>query len=302
MKLFFKIVGALLLAVVLLLGAILVEAHVEIRGVDPALPELAELRRAIRVSDGPQSIHVLNTASQVSPEGVMAHPSFIFEWADGRVFLVDVGMDEAGAIAFGRPLEAMLGADPIKSLGSVAERLGAALGRVQGAAFSHLHIDHTGGLEPLCEARGRPIGVYQTSWQAERGNYSTKPGDDVLTRASCTRRERLEDAAISAIPGFPGLVAIAAGGHTPGSTVFVARVGDVTWILAGDVSNSKSALLANEPKPLVYSLFIVPESPTRLERMRLWLSALDAEPDMRVIVSHDQAALEGSGIPAWEAN
>ena len=46
MKLFLKIVSALLLAVVLPLGAILVEAHVEIRGVDPAVPELAELRDA----------------------------------------------------------------------------------------------------------------------------------------------------------------------------------------------------------------------------------------------------------------
>jgi glyoxylase-like metal-dependent hydrolase (beta-lactamase superfamily II) len=97
-------------------------------------------------------------------------------------------------------------------------------------------------------------------------------------------------------------VAIAAGGHTPGSTVFAARVGEVTWILAGDMTNSRAALLANEPKPALYSLFIVPEAPARLERMRLWLSALDAESDVTVVVSHDQPALEASGMSAWPAN
>ncbi len=101
------------------------------------------------------------------------------------------------------------------------------------------------------------------------------------------------------MPAFPGVVAIAAGGHTPGSTIFAAKVGGTTWILSGDVTIARQALLDNEPKPLVYSLLILPEAPARLERVRLWLAALDAQPQTVVVVSHDQAALEASGMAAY---
>jgi glyoxylase-like metal-dependent hydrolase (beta-lactamase superfamily II) len=87
-------------------------------------------------------------------------------------------------------------------------------------------------------------------------------------------------------------VAVQAGGHTPGSSLFVARVGDTTWVFAGDVANFRSALLANEPKPAVYSLLITPEAPQVLERLRTGLAALDAAPDFSVVVSHDGGALE----------
>ncbi len=51
------------------------------------------------------------------------------------------------------------------------------------------------------------------------------------------------------------------------------------------------------PKPRLYSLFIVPEAPARLARLRALLREL-AERGVGILVSHDQHALEASGIVA----
>jgi hypothetical protein len=51
------------------------------------------------------------------------------------------------------------------------------------------------------------------------------------------------------------------------------------------------------PKPRLYSLFIVPEAPARLAQLRALLRELE-ERGVGVLVSHDQHALESSGIVA----
>jgi hypothetical protein len=54
------------------------------------------------------------------------------------------------------------------------------------------------------------------------------------------------------------MAAFAVGGHSPGSTAFVARAGVELFIPAGDVTNVYSNLMGNVPKGLVYSYLIVP--------------------------------------------
>jgi len=295
------VLALVLVSLVLLASAFLVEAHIEIRGLDPELPNRAELSRALAVADAPSALHLLLTASQPGSDGSIAYPSFALEWADGRIFLIDTGMDREGARAFGRIMQRLLGSDPIEAYGSPAELLGEASGRVQGVAFTHLHNDHTGGLASLCAGRDRELLVFQTPWQADFGNYTVAPGREDLEAAVCACRERLTGGPVFSVPGFPGLVAMQAGGHTPGSSVFAARVGDATWVFAGDVTNFRSALLANEPKPAAYSLLVTPEAPQVLERLRTWLAALDAAPDFSVVVSHDAGALKPSGVQPWAA-
>jgi len=301
MRRILKGLGWIAFAVAATLSAFLVEAHWEIRRIAPPLADRASLDARLDVPDGPVALHVVNTATQRSRGGdpSLGHPAFRIEWPDGRVFLIDLGMDADGAREFGETIERFVDAEPIETYGSVAEQLGAGVDRVAGVAFTHLHIDHTQGIAALCAALGRDVDVFQTTWQARRGNYTTAPGRESVEASGCARLRELTDGPIYDVPGFPGLVAVAAGGHTPGSTVYFARVGDTTWVFAGDISNVQDALLGNRPKPWAYSLFVTPEATERLEELRRWLAAVHALPGYRVTVSHDVDAIAASAIPAW---
>ena len=283
----------------LVLGGVLAEAHLEIQRIAPPLPDAAALAGLDAGAEGPVRIGYLNSASQTLPSGEGAYPGFVLEWADGRLFLIDVGMDRPGARAFGKPLEWLIGAEPAVAHGSVAEQLGEAVSKVAGVAFTHLHTDHTGGMRELCEAARGKIRIYQTAWQQERTNFGTAQGAADLESAGCVEPVRLAGGPLYPIPGFPGLFAIAGAGHTPGSTIYGVRVGATSWILAGDVSNEKSNLLADVGKPLAYSMLIVPEDRGRLGTLRRWLAERDADPAIEVVVSHDGGALRASGMEAW---
>jgi len=287
-------VGALVLAVVL------AEAHVEIRSIHPPLPDAAALLALTDVPDTPVRIAYLDTASQTGDApATLAYPAFLLDWADGRRFVVDAGMERKQALAFGRFIELALGADPIVPHGSLSEQLGPEVRRIAGLGFTHLHNDHTGGLPGLCRALGRTLPVFQTPWQADLGNYSTRPGRAQLAAAECAQVERLPARPLAAIPGFAGLAVVPGAGHTPGSSVFAARVGERIWLLAGDVTNFRINLDEDRPKPWIYSLFVVPEARDRLAELRRWLRELDARPEFQVVVSHDLEALQRSGLPAY---
>ena len=282
------------------LAALLVPAHIQIAGVAPPLPDSRTLDEAIAVEDAPVRLRFVNTVAQALPEGqAMSHPAFVFEWADGRRFLVDAGMERETGVRFGEPLRLLLGADEARPQGSVGEQMGEGSDRVEGIAFTHLHHDHTDGIRSLCSRRDRGLPVFQTPLQAGKRNHTTDVGHDLIVEAGCARFERLGDAAVAPIPGFPGLVAVAAGGHTPGSTVYAARVDGQRWILSGDITNSRGELDTDTPKNPVYSLLIVPEASGRLAELRQWLRDLDTPTDSTVVVSHDLVALTRGGPPAW---
>jgi glyoxylase-like metal-dependent hydrolase (beta-lactamase superfamily II) len=277
---FLLALGVVLLLVVLVLAGFLIEAHVEVRGVAPPLPEPGEILSALAVPDAPVRLRYVNTATQ----DPIAHPAFLLEWADGRGLLIDAGMDRESAIEFGRLIEWALGSPPVEPHGSLPEQMGAAAGRIRAIAFTHLHTDHTAGILSLCQGREAPLLVFQTAFQVERVNYTTRPGLAHVEQASCAE---------------PLRVAFAAGGHTPGSTIFFARVQDRIWVHAGDITNFRENLLLDRPKPWAYSYLITPEARGRLAQLRPWLAGLDQIDAWSVVVSHDHAALLQSGIEAW---
>jgi glyoxylase-like metal-dependent hydrolase (beta-lactamase superfamily II) len=286
-----------------------------IRALDPPLPTVDEILAVDATADLPVRISWLNTASQKMPRAAvlepsldptpdapytMSFPSFALEWSDGRIFLIDAGMDGASALAFGGPLETVSGAEPIQPLGTVAEKLGLSLRRVAGIAFTHEHTDHTQGVADLCRLRAAEIRLVQNPLQVDESNYTTRGGQEQLVAATCLKPEIATGGPLLAVPGFPGLSLFAAAGHTPGSQIFVAHVrasdGVTTYVLTGDIVNQIDGARRNLPKPTLYSLLVVPESPARLDTLRRLLAELERDHGVTLLVSHDQLSLEASGV------
>ena len=312
----FAIVLCLAVAVV---TALLLHAHVQIRRFDPELPTQGALRAQADLADLPIRVSYWNTASQVTPRAqvleasldpapatpyVMAHPAFLLEWADGRALLIDAGMDRKQAASFGRPIE-WVGGEPVLPHAPIAERLAPALaGRPLAIVFTHLHADHVGGVVALCNAfpGDTKIRLFQTPAQVDAVNFTTWQARSELDRASCLARERLADASLAPLPGYPGAFAIRAAGHTPGSQIlgaFVREASGVRGILfAGDAANAIDGVRRDVPKPRVYQLLVVPEAESRLARVRAFLREAEAA-GLVIAISHDERHLATTGIPVF---
>jgi glyoxylase-like metal-dependent hydrolase (beta-lactamase superfamily II) len=292
-------------------------AHREIRSRDPALPSDAEVLALAAAADRPQTLAWHETSRQPMTRAqvldpdldahsaepyVMSHPSFALAWPDGRLLLVDLGMERDAALAFGRPLE-WVGAGPAVFLSGAAQALGPAAARVAGVVFSHLHSDHVEGVLALCAARaGAALPVFQTAAQTDLVNYTTRPGRALLERSGCAAREPLALGALAPLPGFPGVGVVDAAGHTPGSQVVLALLaGGRRLAFAGDVANHVDGIRRNIGKPLLYRLLIVPESEARLARMRRWLAHLESDLGFELVVAHDEAQLVSLALPPFEA-
>jgi len=291
----------LLLAVVAVaaLGVRIVPAHLQIRRVTPALPTASELRSLLAASGGPRSLRWLNTSSQPLSRGVIAHSVFLAEWPDGSLFEVDAGMDAAAAVEFGELMKLMAGGGEVTPLGPVPEQIGGAMARLRGLGFTHLHTDHTQGVDALCAVGPAPgARVYQGSAQAALRDPNTEEGASRVER-SCFERVVAGDEGLLTPGAFPGMALIPLGGHTACSTMFAFAVDGHVWLLSGDITNTREALLANTGKGFVYSGLLVPENTRRTEQLRRYLAELDAEDDITVVVSHDLEALRASGLPEW---
>jgi glyoxylase-like metal-dependent hydrolase (beta-lactamase superfamily II) len=176
--------------------------------------------------------------------------------------------------------------------------------RVQGVVFTHLHTDHTGGIGDLCAGLHHRLRVFMTEAQAQRPNFTTRPGLALLRQAGCVQEEPLVDGPLFSLGGFPGVHVIAAGGHTPGSQIIIAYVaaadGVHRYAFAGDIANNIDGITYNIPKPFLYSLLLVPEDKQRLDELRRFLRELRDHAGFTILVSHDQLQIERSGVPAWQ--
>ncbi|MCW5890485.1 MAG: MBL fold metallo-hydrolase [bacterium] len=313
MRLFLRaFLGLVLLLVIVAAGGV-IWARRSLEGERRFPPAAAEVLALDGQDAGPTRIWWINTAHQPMPRAavlepdrdptpnapyVMSHPSFVLEWADGKLLLVDTGMTAAGAVSFGRPLEWLGDAQPMEPLADVAQRLGGAKSRVAGVVFTHLHTDHTGGLGVLCEGGPAEIPVFMSTPQAERPNYTTRPGLREVHAATCARVTPIGDSGLLALPGFPGVAVVPAAGHTPGSQVVLAKVGDTRYAFAGDLANALDGITHDVPKPWLYSLLVVPEDTAWLAGQRRWLREL-AQQGVVVLPAHDEGAIAASGVPVW---
>lgn len=316
----FLAVVVLVLAGVAFLAVGLLAAHLAIRRERAPLPSPSVVAdRLAAVEERPTRLSVIHTATQAMPRSAvlnvdddphpnepytMTHSSYVLEWADGRILLIDTGMSREQALNFGWPLETFAGAAPIQPQLSVSDRLGARRQQVQGALFTHLHTDHTGGLIELCRTAGHDIPVFMSEAQHDRPNHTTKPGLEQVQESGCARPQRLRNQSLMEIPGFPGVFVIDAGGHTPGSQMIVASLatgeGPRSYVFTGDIVNHLDGVLLDVPKPLLYRLLVVPEDDDRQSELRRYLRELHAAQGFTVVVSHDLRAIDALQLPSWE--
>lgn len=294
-----KGLGILLVLGALALAFILVPPHLQIRDVSPELPTEADLANLKGTANGPTKVSYISTATQKAGDILVGHSTFVVEWEDGKILLIDLGMDKKVAVEFGKLFENVADADPAIPHGTLPEFLGDDLKRVKGVAFTHLHQDHVQGIEPICASGIQKIIALQTTDQMTKHNYNTDDQIDMLKNSSCVEQKELENNS-NLSKQFPGIGIYPLGGHTPGSTLFAVPVGDVLWLLSGDISNSKKDLLENRGKGLIYSYLFVPEDEARLAELRFWLSDLDKDANTTVIVSHDANTLVESGMDRWQ--
>lgn len=321
---------ALLGLALLAVGAGLTLTHAAVRRERAPLPARDEVVAGARTGPHPVRLSLANTASQKMPRSavldatqdpkpdepyVMSHPSFVLAWQDGRILLVDAGMDREGALRFGRPIQLLRGAGPIEPHASAAAQLGPAVERVAGIVFTHLHQDHVGGITELCRGRTRPLPVFMTEAQDERTNYTTFPGRRLLAAVRrgaqqpsdppCIETVRISSGGLQPLPGFPGVLVIAAGGHTPGSQIVVANLEDAAgprqFVFTGDIVNNVTGIDRDVPKPWLYRLLVVPEDERRQGALRRFLRDLRDAGGATLLVSHDQRQLEAAGVAPLRA-
>ncbi len=299
MKTLLKVVGILLVLAILGIIAYLLPAHIQVRSVQPDFPSEAELQALTRIPDGPVNIRYINTSSQKTAQGILSHTAFIVDWADGKRFLIDTGMDAETAIEFGKVLESFVDAEPAVPHGNIAELLGDDIQQTSGLGYTHLHIDHVQGTKPFCAVRGPGVTLYQSHWQRDLQNSNTVDSAAII-EDSCLSRTVVDSNGLSEIDEFPGLALVGIGGHTPGSTLWVVPVNGTLWLISGDISNTKADLTNNHGKGFLYSYILVPEDTGRTQDMRLWLSTLDAQQNIKVIVPHDIADIKANQLPEFQ--
>lgn len=292
-----KAFAALVSLAIIALAVLLIPPHVQIRGVEPALPSADALRALSNVENGPVAIRYLVNATQPALGRKLSHTAITIEWADGRLFVIDAGMSETQAEAFADLIKTMGGGGEASFIGTIADQLSDDLPKLAGMGFTHLHIDHTEGLDAICAARGAGAKLLQTDWQRDLHNFNTTEGAEIVA-TSCLEPAPLTGDTLLTHDEFPGLALVGLGGHTPGSTLFAVAVQGHIWLFSGDTTNSMLNLQNNTGKGFLYSNIFVPENTNRTEALRLWLRQLDQEPDMDVVVSHDLEALVAAGMTA----
>jgi glyoxylase-like metal-dependent hydrolase (beta-lactamase superfamily II) len=143
--------------------------------------------------------------------------------SDERKILIDVGAFNAR-----KPLEKQL------------TGLGIAPGDITDVVLTHAHYDHAINFVLFPDATVW-IGADEIAWAAAQPpRFDPLPELYVAALATETRVRRVKDGE----EFLPGLRAMAAPGHTPGSLIFVLRGNDTPVIFTGDAAKNRAELMS----------------------------------------------------------
>lgn len=242
------------------------DAHLEgIRRLDPA-----EARRLVEKA---------KAATGVDPL-VLPVRAYLIR-TGGRLVLVDTGSGNTKGPRMGH-LPASLG------------KLGVAPGDVAAVLFTHLHMDHIGGViddagrpafpnaELVLHAREAEFFLDTPPEQLDERSVRNVPFQRKAMAAYAGRVRRVEDGG-----GLPGIAARLAPGHTPGHTVWEVASGGAAAIVLGDVVHLGAVQLPLPLTPMIYDV-----DPDRAGRTRVELLGEIAARGVTVLGAH----LPGRGI------
>jgi glyoxylase-like metal-dependent hydrolase (beta-lactamase superfamily II) len=261
------------------------------------LPALRALAASLP-GPGPREVRSVLVAEAALPRGVVfagepfeplhqVHQVFQLVWAD-RSVLIDTAFPREQlerVAAFGD------GAGAYHDAGWAAvER---ALGRAEQVFVTHEHFDHLAGAARLAPERAESLRL--NAAQLANGAALDESG------IPAALRERLRPLeAAPALAVAPGVVLLAAPGHTPGSQiVYVRRQDGREALLLGDVAWNAAQIRNLHYRPRLVTLVIGENRGQVLAQFRALHELAAAHPDVAQIVSHDarqRAELLASGV------
>lgn len=172
----------------------------------------------------------------VLPVHVLVHPT-------AGTFVIDTGVPRAKSPARGLVAAFGKGIEPVEPLADIVERQPAPLA---GVLLTHGHMDHVLGLVdvpsdvPVYAGRGEEEAV-GTSGRLMYPTFRRALGDRPLTVWDFDDPGAIDLGGVPAVDilGDGTLYALAARGHTPGSTAYLARTTDGPVLFTGDCSHTR---------------------------------------------------------------
>jgi glyoxylase-like metal-dependent hydrolase (beta-lactamase superfamily II) len=282
----------ILLAIVLAIaGAVYWLLYDNRPGNDVARLDLGELRAAAAAMPGdlPESIAVERIAAGevmgtllVAGGGFGATQqgahAFRIGWPDRHVIL-DTGMDQAAAKAL-RFYELDDNAQ---------QRVWAALPAADAILVSHEHLDHIGG---LLTAPDWPAVAAKAQITREQFDHPQITAPVQWPKGS---RERFKPIAYEGMRSVaPGVVAIKANSHTPGSQLLFVKLKDGReYLFPGDISSMDRNWRETRARSRLVGEVLIDEDRAAVFRwLRAFRALADANPKLIVVPTHDAAAID----------